>query len=490
MDNIPKFNYGKVQPVAFNDGMSLYEEVAKINESQNELIDKYNELNFDGYAKESDLQSLSNEVTKNESDITSLQDNAILKQDLLQEFQNTPDRAMSAYATGKYIDDSVDVLTKGYISTNNVVQNKGNSETLIMSQKAVTDALTSINNVGSYVGEYTNKIPQTTTLNASIAELTNLPDYTQTATVNFSSSDITSVQFGAFVRCYDSEDTQIDQKPVQLSDLTPPGKIYSVNLTLPPTYARIILIGQSGVIFTLNTSISYQGIIDNTLEQTTGDSETRAMSQKAVTDALASAGAYNRILLTSDNAFIPLDGLYDSYETNTEYILKHNNVYFGVLKTGDYRGALYTVTNNQNLNTGTIVFNANNTFSILNLVQRNFVNTHNTSSNSVYNTVYINKYMPLFINSITASSNTASVTEIEGVQRLTINTTNLESDACILHYSNATFQSVARVIYGYKPKDNTTMTIWVLYNNSIPASTASIIIGGANTPALIQYIYS
>lgn len=86
-------------------------------------------------------------------------------------------------------------------------------------------------------------------------------------------------------------------------------------MTVAPNAGTIRITGQSGQSFTLAIQVTLSQIIDSTLLQTTGNSTTQAMSQKAVTDALLND--YNLYMLEANDTGVPsspISGLYDSYE--------------------------------------------------------------------------------------------------------------------------------------------------------------------------------
>lgn len=459
MEQLPKFNYGRVQPVAFDDGMSLYEEVAKIYDSQNKVIEELNKYDPSQYAKASELNQTNSRVTNLENDLNSLESDTVLKSTLLQEPVRTSQNAMSAFASMNYTDDEIE--SKSILKTS-LTQDLGESPDLVMSQKAVTDAIQSANNTTRVVSSFTDNVISSSSWVGNSHYINDLPNFAQTATITLT-PETNPIPSALTIKSYDTNNNTIDSKGFSWNGINP----ISVTLTLPTLSARVIISGQSGSSFVLNISVSYLKIADNTLQQTTGQSTTQAMSQKATTDAIKAVDSeYDLISLDQSNTTTPIDNLYDSYEKNTVYIFNDSsNRSYGCIKLGQYElMGILNLTNEYH--TVKIIINENNTITITTTNNYNIIGSFRSGGGAIYNNSYINSIMPRY-QSITVGSFSASVAL--GNLYVWNGSTADSSSYNVMYFPTGinTLNSVGTFLYGWKKANET--TIHFITTSNMPA---------------------
>lgn len=468
IEKLPKFNYGKVQPVSFDDGMTLYEEVGKIANSQNNLIDMFNKEDFTNIVHQDDLVSIRQNITNNSNDIESLSNDAVLKSELLQEPVRTGNQALSAYAAMKYTDDEIDKITTDYVKSENVKQTLGTSETDVMSQKAITKALSNINNTTIVNETFVDNSQATTSWIGVRHNILSLPNYTQTATGTITSSSKPLPASLVTITSRDKDNIEIDTTQMSITTTSP----YNFNIVLSPNVASITLSGQSSTNTTYTTTLNYQKVVDNTLLQTTGNSTTQAMSQKAVTDAINATG-YDVMVISDFNEKLP--GAYAAYETNTQYIMStdDSNNWIALTKIGNYKLGVENITGTASLSFKQYEINPDDTFT---LVSDNFSitkrNTRSNVSGDVYSVSYINNNTPYWDTSAFAAK-VENVQSFGNLQYCTCNWDRAYNKNCFIAGSLTTVgSSIVKIICG-EIRSNKTGYFWAV-SGSLPSTPFTI----------------
>ena len=163
-------------------------------------------------------------------------------------------------------------LTTGYLKKSEIVQNLGNNTTVPMSQKAVTDALSEVNNTRQVILNFTENVKQSASFIGTLFNLANLPAYQQTANIVLT-PNANPIPSALNITSRDLSNNVIDTHSISFNGLNP----VNFPLTVAPNASTIRITGQPGQSFTLAIQVTLSQIIDSTLLQTTGNSTTQAM---------------------------------------------------------------------------------------------------------------------------------------------------------------------------------------------------------------------
>lgn len=354
-------------------------------------------------------------------------------------------------------------LTTGYLKKSEIVQNLGNNTTVPMSQKAVTDALSEVNNTRQVILNFSENVTQGTSFVGTLFNLTNLPAYQQTANIvvtpnaNPSSSALS-------ITSRDLSNNVIDTHSFLFNGLNP----VNFPLTIAANAGTIRLTGQAGQSFTLDIQVTLSQIIDSTLLQTTGTSTTQAMSQKAVTDAINDG--YNVMLI--DNSISTHPGIYEAYEKNTEYIFKYNTTYFCCGKSGNYKLQCFAATDLETHVELTINSDDSVTLSYPPVFYKktNDISTTIDVVNNFYTASAINSVLPTYQSIIVGGFSASSA--LGNLNIWVGNTTDsLSSNVMYFPTGINTIQAVGTFIYGFKKAGEN--TIRLITTSAMPASSSN-----------------
>lgn len=358
-------------------------------------------------------------------------------------------------------------LTTGYLKKSEIVQNLGNNTTVPMSQKAVTDALSEVNNTRQVILNFSENVKQGTSFIGTLFNLKNLPAYQQTANIVVTPNANPSPS-ALSITSRDLSNNVIDTYSIAFNGLNP----VNFPLTIAANAGTIQLTGQAGQSFTLAIQVTLSQIIDSTLLQTTGTSTTQAMSQKAVTDAINDGyNGYNVILIDGITGTHP--GIYEAYEKNTEYILKYNNTYFCCGKSGNYKLQCFAATG---LETHVeLIINSDDSVTTSHspvfYKKTDTLPTTTNTSNSFYSAMALNQVFPVYqtitIGNFAASNAVGSLFLWVG------NTTDaLNQNVMYFPTGTSTIQAVGTFIYGFKKSGESKISF--LTTSSLPALESNI----------------
>lgn len=359
-------------------------------------------------------------------------------------------------------------LTTGYLKKSEIVQNLGNNTTVPMSQKAVTDALSEVNNTRQVILKFTEKVTQSVSFIGTLFNLANLPAYQQTANIVLT-PNATPMASALTITSRDLSNNVIDTHSISFNGLTP----VNFPLKVAPNAGTISITGQAGQSFTLDIQVTVSQIIDSTLLQTTGNSTTQAMSQKAVTDALLND--YNLYMLETNEAGAPsspISGLYDSYEKNANYILKYQNNYYICNRQGSYELLAISHTSGDIVRYVNVTISSDDTFTVHNTYSYELINFNPTPSNfSIYRASAINSLIPSY-QTITVGN--FSVTSPLGSLYVWTGDTTDSLPLNVMYFPTGlnTIQSVGTFIYGFKRATETKITL--ITTMSLPAMPQTI----------------
>ncbi len=359
-------------------------------------------------------------------------------------------------------------LTTGYLKKSEIVQNLGNNTTVPMSQKAVTDALSEVNNTRQVILNFTENVTQSASFIGTLFNLANLPAYQQTANIVLT-PNANPIPSALNITSRDLSNNVIDTHSISFNGLNP----VNFPLTVAPNAGTIRITGQAGQSFTLDIRVTLSQIIDSTLLQTTGNSTTQAMSQKAVTDALNDS--YNLYMLEAGAAGVPsspINGLYDSYEKNANYILKYQNNYYICNRQGSYELLAISHTSGDIVRYVNVTISDDDTFTVHNTYSYDLINFDQNPSNfSIYRASAINSLIPIHqtitVGNFSAASTLGNLYVWRGYT-----TDSLPLNVMYFPTGLNTIQAVGTFIYGFKRATENTITL--ITTTSMPAVAQTI----------------
>ena len=359
-------------------------------------------------------------------------------------------------------------LTTGYLKKSEIVQNLGNNTTVPMSQKAVTDALSEVNNTRQVILNFTENVKQSASFIGTLFNLANLPAYQQTANIVLT-PNANPIPSALNITSRDLSNNVIDTHSISFNGLNP----VNFPLTVAPNASTIRITGQPGQSFTLAIQVTLSQIIDSTLLQTTGNSTTQAMSQKAVTDALLNN--YNLYMLETNDTGVPsspISGLYDSYEKNANYILKFRDAYYICNRIGAYELMAISHSPGNIIQYVTVNISSDDTFIVNNTYSYDLINfNQNPSLDSIYRATAINSMIPTYqtitVGNFSASSTLGSLYVWRGHT-----TDSVPLNVMYFPTGLNTIQAVGTFIYGFKRANENTITL--ITTTSMPALAQNI----------------
>lgn len=393
------------------------------------------------------------------------------------------------------------------LTTDNILQRTGNSTTDVMSQNAVTEVFSGLDDIyveKQKVVSSSEIIPSQGLIYDSVA-VKELVDNIDSPVIY---TDVIFTKNGNNVTCSHTRsqiNTLINKSTTRFilkNGLTPETVLTVV--TKSGTYLSFESVTQGdNIIQTEHVVMGTDSDIIYTLTpinivQTTGQSTTDIISQKGITDIFStyvpkqnvvsstnippSAGLiydsvavnsaisnceYDVINISDANTNTAIPGLYDSYEKNTVYIFTLGSVNYGCCKKGNYE--LLAINNAINeYKTINILINPNDTISYTIQSNYNILSSYRASGGAIYNNTFINnflvKHQSITVGAFTASSPLGSLYHWTG---------NVVEDSAfdVIYFPTSlnSIQAVGSFIYGWKTADNN--IIHLITTSNMPAQS-------------------